>query len=98
MMILDRNFKLNSEKNVELNSVSNVNVEMDIKPIGRKMEFLPFDIKQKVKKMFATAAICAVTGSVANAQAVKVLPNGNVGINYTNPTGLWAMNSYGLST
>jgi hypothetical protein len=49
------------------------------------------DIKQKAKKLFATAAICAITSSTANAQAVKVSSNddvyfnGNVGIGKTTP-------------
>jgi len=41
--------------------------------------------RRTAKKIFATIVLCTIVGSAANAQAVKVLSNGNVGIGTSNP-------------
>jgi hypothetical protein len=81
----EKNFELSLQKNLELNSTSSVNVVLDTNILGRKTELVSSDIMRKVKKLFAMAAICAITSSAANAQ-VEVINNGNVGIGTLTPT------------
>ena len=71
------------EENLGLSPANSVS--MEISP-SKKTE-LASERKQtlnrwSVKKVFATIAVCAITGSAANAQ-VKLLTNGNVGIGTT---------------
>jgi len=75
-----RNFELSSEKNVVENSTNSVNVVMEQNPLETKTKLIFTDVKQKMNKLFATAAICAIIGSVANAQ-IKVEPYNMLRIN-----------------
>jgi hypothetical protein len=82
---------MSSNKNLNLDSAGSVSVVLDTEIFGRKMELVSSDIMRKAKKLLVTAAICAITGNVANAQ-IKVLNNGDIitdkkiGIGVTNPT------------
>jgi len=89
---LKTNFELNffikkedfmkSNKKIEKKSENKLNVVMPQNPLIKKMDLKFADIGQITKKLFAAAAICAITGSTANAQ-VEIINNGNVGIGTT---------------